>query len=146
MTKVEIANHTVSRIRRALWAASILIILGFGGHSAYEFREVTEAENRFQDWLAKSGELREKCKKITDEVKAKEGGATTLEILNARALALCDSRAKNIDDGIAISSHAKFEAADSAQKSLKIAIVCPILLWIFYFLFRWIWTGSLKAS
>ncbi|MDB5989486.1 MAG: hypothetical protein JWQ10_889 [Herbaspirillum sp.] len=139
-------EHIFNRIKRALWAVSILIILGFGGHSVYEFQEDAKAENWLQDWMTKSRELSKECEKITNEVKAKVGGTTILEILNVRALALCDSRAKNIDEGISISFHAKFEAADAAQQSLKVAVVCPILLWILFFLFRWIWTSRLKKK
>jgi hypothetical protein len=139
-------EHIFNRIKRALSAASILIILGFGGHSVYEFREYVKAENWLQDWMNKSKELNKECKKVTDEARAKAGGASVFEILNARALALCDSRAKNINEGISIGFHAKFEAADEAQQSLKVAVVCPILLWALFFLFRWIWTGSQKKE
>lgn len=128
------------RIKRVLWAVSILIALGFGGHSAYEFRKEVMWEDEFQEWVAKSKEHAKECEKLTKEVKAKAGSAAGWEIINARAF--CESTAVN--EGVSLSSRVKFKAADAAQQSLAIAIACPIALWTLFFLLRWIWTGKIR--
>ena len=130
------------RIKRALWAASILIALGFGGHSAYEFRQEVKWEGSFQEWVARSRKHDKECERQTEEVKAKAGSATGWEIINARAY--CDST--TINEGVSQSSRVKFEAADAAQQSLAIAVVCPVALWTIFFLLRWIWTGSIRGT
>lgn len=129
-----------SRIKRALWVVSILIALGFGGHSAYEFRQEAASERHFQYWVAKSSERRKECDKRTEEVRAKAGAAADWEISNA-SITCNPTRFNELDEGVSRTATATSEAAYAAQQSLAIAVVCPIALWTLFFLLRWIWTG-----
>lgn len=116
-----------SRIKRALWAVSILVLIGFGGHSAYEFRQEVEWDGVFRDWATRDRERNEKCAPMSEE---------------DRRLSMCSS--STIYEGISIAVRARRDAAEAAQSSLVISVVCPIALWALFFLIRWIWMGSIR--
>ncbi len=120
-----------SRIKRALWAVSILIALGFGGNSAYEYYQEGKHAATVQEWIAQSRAIREECAGRSEE---------------DRRLGLCESRQRHMSEAIIEFGHYRNEAAEEAQRSLVIAVGTPIALWTIFFLLGWIWTGQLRNS
>ncbi len=117
-----------SRIKRALLAVSILIVLGFGGHSAFKFSEVHTLRADGQQWTKLNGAwYAANCKR------EQRDPDTSLLCRNA-----CEMRS--------FYGYAPSRATDEAGVSLAIAVAIPVVLWTLFFLLRWIWTGRVRNS
>jgi hypothetical protein len=117
-----------SRIRRALLAASLLIIMGFGGYSAFKFVEAIQLQASGQEWNNLNG---------------------------AWYAANCEGERRDPDVSRICSdswsmrsyySYAPGRSMETAAESLAIATGGPIALWAIVFLVRWIWRGTLRNS
>jgi len=128
-----------SRIKRALWAVSILITLGFGGQFAYEYYLMEVADFSVQEWGAKYNALIKDCADPEPEP-----GSLRLP---------CQSSFRGTPEDIKDANHRWAEAnrrwneaAGEAARSLAIAVGAPVALWALFFFVRWIWTGRIRNS
>lgn len=116
-----------SRIKRALWTISILIALGFGAHSAYNFYDANTLEVAGQKWNRLNGAWY---------------GANCERIEQRDPYNSCHDAGSMRSFYI----HAPGRAREAAADSLAVAIGTPLALWALFFLLRWIWVGGIRNS
>ena len=113
-----------ARIKRALWAVSILIALGFGGHGAYKFFDAYQIDTAAQQWHD-----------LNDKWYSETCGRAELD---SAARSVCNDAWKMR----AYYSYGPNRAREEGATSLAVAIAVPVGLWSLFLLLRWIWTGD----
>lgn len=114
------------RIRRALWAISVLVIFGFGARAAYKIHYERLFEVHVQELNATISERSEECARERKDY-------------------LCD-RIPHWRELRREVLEWKNEAGEEARSSIVLAITIPLSLWGLFFLSRWIWTGHVVKS
>lgn len=116
------------RIKRALWAVSILTALGFGGYGAYQFFDAYQIDIAAQQWHD-----------LNDKWYSETCGRTELD---SAAMSVCNDAWRMR----AYYSYGPNRAREEGATSLAVAVAIPVALWSLFLLLRWIWIGRNQNS